>query len=83
MLLPHSGTSKGNEGVKTVRYLLFLHDIAIADLFLRQRMKSELAGVYLSQESSETSWDGVVRNIAKKESAAAIRQYIDRSKNSV
>ncbi len=45
MLLPQFRTSKGDEGVKTIRYPLFLPDIALADLFLHQRMMSELAGV--------------------------------------
>jgi hypothetical protein len=45
MLLPQFGTSKGDEGVKTIRYPIFLPENALADLILHQRMMSELAGV--------------------------------------
>ncbi len=48
-----------------VRYPLYSPDIAPAHLFLHWRIKSELADVWLSQESSKTSWNGVVRNVAK------------------
>ncbi len=37
--------SKNVDNDEKDRYLLFSSDIALADLFLRQRMKSELAGV--------------------------------------
>jgi hypothetical protein len=72
--LPQYRTSKGDESVKTVCYSLYSPDIAPADLYLRRRMKSELTGIWLSQESSKTSWDRIVRNVTKNESAAAIRR---------
>ncbi len=57
-----------------VRYPLYSPDIAPVHLFLCQRMKSELADVWLYQESSKMSWDGAVWNIPKNKSAAAIRR---------
>jgi hypothetical protein len=68
-----SRTSKGAEGGKMIRHPLYSPDSVPADLFLRQRAKSELTGILLSQEII-TSWDGVMQIIAKDETIAATRQ---------
>jgi hypothetical protein len=49
--LPQSRTSEGSEGILIIRYLPYLVDIASADFFLIRRVKLELAGLLLSQDS--------------------------------
>ena len=46
-------------------------DLAPADFFFFTKMKDQLAGCTLTQESFKTTWDGVVRTIATEEFAAA------------
>jgi hypothetical protein len=48
---PHSGTSNGVEGKKTIHKPLYLPNIASADYFLFLSAKLKLAGLSLSQES--------------------------------
>jgi hypothetical protein len=59
------------EGAKMIHRPPFLPDLAPVDLFLFLRVKSELAGLALSQYSFQKSWERVVRTIAHNESAAA------------
>jgi hypothetical protein len=47
-------------------------DITPTNFFLFPRVKSELAGLSLSQDSFKTSWVGVLQTIAKDEFAKHI-----------
>jgi hypothetical protein len=47
-LLPQFRTSNGGKGVKTIRHPTYSPDIVPTDLFLYQRVKTQLAGVSLS-----------------------------------
>ncbi len=54
-----------------------LVDIAPVDLFLCLRVKSEMVGVLLSQDSFKTSSDGVIQTIARDEFCKAIQRWMD------
>jgi hypothetical protein len=53
------------------------------DIFLFPRVKSELAGLSMTQESFQKSWEGVVRTIAQDDFTAAFRQWMEQSKKCV
>jgi histone-lysine N-methyltransferase SETMAR len=53
-------------------------DLAPADFFLFRKVKEELAGLTLTQESLKSAWEGVVRNIAEDEFAVAFRRWFER-----
>ncbi len=49
--------------MKTVPHPPYLPDLAPADFFLFPKVKAELAGQMLMQETFKNSWEGVVRSI--------------------
>ncbi len=71
------------KGVKTIPHPPYSPDLAPADIFLFPRVKSELAGQTLTQESFKTSWEGVVRTIHKDDFAAAFRRWMVRCEKCV
>jgi hypothetical protein len=62
------------KGVKTIRHLSYLPDLAPADFFLFLNTKSKLAGLSLTQGSFQKTWAGVVRKITEEEFAAAFQR---------
>jgi hypothetical protein len=44
-------------------------DLALANFFLFLRLKAELAGLTLIQETFKNTWEGVIRSIAKEDFA--------------
>jgi hypothetical protein len=62
------------KGVKTITCPPYPLDIIPADFFLFPSVKSELAGLLLSQDSFKTGWEGVMRTIAKDELATVFQQ---------
>jgi histone-lysine N-methyltransferase SETMAR len=66
------------KGVKTVPHPPYSPDLAPADFFLFLKVKAELAGQTLTQETFKKSWEGVVRSIAKEDFAAAFRRWMER-----
>jgi hypothetical protein len=60
------------KSVKMTHHPPYSLDITPMNFFLFPRVKSELAGLSLSQDSSETSWVGVQQTIAKDEFAKHI-----------
>jgi hypothetical protein len=66
---PHSWTSKGSEGVKTICCPNYSPDIDAANFFLFRNVKSELAGLLLSQDSFKTIPKWVVGTITQDELA--------------
>jgi hypothetical protein len=64
---PQSRTSKGSKGAKPNQHPLYSPDIASANFFLCPRVKSELAGILLSQHSFKL-FSGVVQTITKTNS---------------
>jgi transposase len=53
-------------------------DLAPAD-FLFRKVKEELAGLHLTQESLKSAWEGVTRTIGEDEFATAFRRWYERS----
>jgi hypothetical protein len=50
-----------------------LSNLASADFFLFPKVKSELAGLSLTQGTFQKTWDGVIQKINEEEFAAAFR----------
>jgi hypothetical protein len=46
-------------------------DLAPADFFLFQKVKEQLAGLHLTQESLKSVWEGVTHTIAEDEFTTA------------
>jgi histone-lysine N-methyltransferase SETMAR len=68
------------KGIKTLRHLPYSPDLAPADFFLFPRVKAELAGLSLKEETFQKSWEGVVRTIPKEDFTAAFRRWMERCK---
>ncbi len=62
------------KGVKTITRPPYPLDIIPVDFFLFPSVKSELAGLLLSQDNFKTSWEGVMRTINKDEFATVFQQ---------
>ncbi len=71
------------KGIKTIRHPPYSPDLASADFFLFPKVKSELAGLSLTQGTFQKTWDGVIRKIAKDEFAAAFRWWMERCEKCV
>jgi hypothetical protein len=52
-------------------------DLAPADFFLFRNVKEELAGLHLTPEILKSTWEGVVRTIAKDEFAVLFRHWFE------
>ncbi len=62
------------KGIKTIHRHPYLPGLTLADIFFFPRMKSELAGLSLSQDSFQKSWEGVLQTIVQDEFAPAFWQ---------
>ena len=62
---------------------LNLPDFSPVDDFLFTKVKQQLAGLSLTQESLKKTWGGVSRTIIVDEFAAAFRRWFERSKKCV
>ncbi len=71
------------KGIKTIRHPPYSPDLAPADFFLFPKVKSELAGLSLTQGTFQKTWDGVVCKIAKNVFAAAFRRWMEQCEKSV
>jgi histone-lysine N-methyltransferase SETMAR len=65
------------KGVKMIPHPPYSPDLAPGDFFLFPRVKSELAGQTLTQESFKNSWEEVVWTIPKDDFAAAFRRWME------
>jgi [histone H3]-lysine36 N-dimethyltransferase SETMAR len=63
---------------KVLEHPPYSPDLAPADFFLFRRVKEELSGLTLSQESLKKTWEGVIRTIADEEFAVAFRRWYER-----
>jgi [histone H3]-lysine36 N-dimethyltransferase SETMAR len=61
----------------------YLPDLAPMDFFLFPKVKEQLSGLHLDQDSLKTTWEGVTKIIAKEEFAAAFRRWYKRCKKCV
>jgi hypothetical protein len=48
------------KGIKLIRHPPYSPDRALADFFLFPRVKSDLDGYWLCQDTFEMSWEGVI-----------------------
>jgi histone-lysine N-methyltransferase SETMAR len=71
------------KGIKTIPHPPYSPDLAPADFFLFPKLKSELAGISLAQDTFKTTWEGVVRSITKDEFAAAFQRWMERCEKCV
>ncbi len=55
-------------------------DLALADFFLFPRVKPELVGLSLTQESFQKSWVGVIWTIPQDNFATAFQRWMERNK---
>lgn len=53
-------------------------DLAPADYFLFPRVKADLAGDYMDEQTFKIKWDGAIRNINIEDFANAYRKWPDR-----
>jgi hypothetical protein len=54
------------KGLKMICHPPYLPDLTSADFFLFLNMNSELAGLSLSQDSFQKSWEGVNQTISRE-----------------
>jgi len=71
------------KGVKMIRHPPYLPDLAPADFFLFPRVKRELAGKNLTQETFKNTWEGVLKTINKDDFAAAFSSWYRRCEKCV
>jgi hypothetical protein len=60
-----------------------LPHLAPADFFLFPKVKSELAGISLTQDTFKTTWEELVCRITKDEFAAAFQWWMERCEKCV
>ena len=70
-------------GIRLLPHPAYSPDLAPADFFLFKRVKEELAGLTLSQDTIKKVWEGVIRSIAVEEFAAAFSKWLDRSEKCI
>ncbi len=71
------------KGVKMLHHPPYSPDLAPVNFFLFPRVKTELAGLSMNQETFQKSWEGVVRTILKEYFAAAFRRWMEPCKKCV
>jgi hypothetical protein len=64
----------GRQGDPAASLTPYSPDLAPADFFLFQKVKEQLAGLHLTQESLRSVWKGVTHTITKYELAIAFRR---------
>jgi histone-lysine N-methyltransferase SETMAR len=69
--------------IKLIEHPPYLPDLAPADYFLFPRVKRELAGLTLTQDSFKKEWWGAVRIITAADFAEAFRRWFQRHKKCV
>jgi histone-lysine N-methyltransferase SETMAR len=53
-------------------------DLAPADFFLFPKLKMQLAGLTLTQDTFKNTWEGVIRTLSKEDFATAFRRWYER-----
>ena len=62
---------------KLIEHPPYSPDLAPADFFLFPKVKMELAGMTLTQETFKNTWEGVIRTIAKEDFATAFWRWFE------
>ena len=65
-------------GNKMIKHPPYLPDLVCADYFLFPKVKSALAGMYLTQETFKKEWKGVIRTIRKEGLTMASQRWLER-----
>jgi histone-lysine N-methyltransferase SETMAR len=66
------------KGIQMIEHPPYSPDLAPADFFLFPKVKNELAGITMNQETFKKTWEGVLRTIATADFAAAFRSWYRR-----
>ena len=61
--------------MKTIAHLPFLLFLTPVDFFLFTKVKSELAGKPLTQDTFKKSWEGAIRTVTKDDFTAAFDKW--------
>ncbi len=61
--------------IKLIEHLPYSPDLAPADYFLFPRVKRELEGLTLTQDSFKKAWEGAVRSITAADFAEAFWRW--------
>ena len=64
--------------IQLLEHAPYSPDLAPADFFLFPKVKEQLSGLTLTQDSLKTTWEGVTRSIHREEFAAAFRRWYER-----
>jgi hypothetical protein len=63
--------------IRRLNHLPYLPDLACADFFLFPRVKEQLSGISLNQETLKKNWEGVMQTIAVEEFAPAFLSWLE------
>jgi histone-lysine N-methyltransferase SETMAR len=81
--LVHTAASVQNyltaKGVQMICHLPYSLDLAPSDFILFERVKSELAGLSMTQESFQKSGEGIIQSIPRDDFAEAFEQWMEQS----
>jgi histone-lysine N-methyltransferase SETMAR len=69
--------------MKLIEHLPYSPNLAPTDYFLFPRVKRELAGLTLTQDTFKKEWEGAVRSITTADFAEAFRRWFQRHKKCV
>ena len=70
-------------GVKMIAHPPYSPDLAPADFFLFPRVKEQLAGITMTQETFRPGWERVLRTISAAEFATAFLRWYERSEKCI
>jgi histone-lysine N-methyltransferase SETMAR len=69
--------------VQMIEHPPYSPDLAPADFFLFPKLKMQLAGLTLTQNTFENTWEGVIRNLSKDDFATTFRRWYERCEKCV
>ena len=65
------------KSVQLINHPPYSPDLALADLFLFPKIKTDLAGNTMTQDSLQKTWDGVLRTITKDDFSKAFHRWVE------
>ena len=72
-----------DRSIKTIAHPPYSPDLAPADFFLFPKVKNDLAGKTLTQDTFRSSWEGAIKKLSKDDFATAFEKWIDRCEKCV
>ena len=72
-----------DRSIKTIAHPPYSPDLAPADFFLFPKVKNDLAGKTLTQDTFRSSWEGAIKKLSKDDIATAFEKWIDRCEKCV